>query len=87
MVAYYPWPALAAALIAATRSWRALFSASFTAAACTGLAQGQWRGLWTWWAPVIALLVATLVLARVPRPRDARDPGPEERPREMMIAR
>jgi hypothetical protein len=87
MVAYYPWPALAAALIAAASSWRALIPASVAAAACTGLAQGQWRGLWTWWAPVIALLLLTLVLARVPPRRDARDPGPEERPREMMIAR
>lgn len=87
MVAYYPWPALAAALIAATGSWRQLITTSLAAAACTGLAQGQWKGLWTWWAPVIVLLVVTLVLARVPRRPEARDPGPGERPREMMIAR
>jgi hypothetical protein len=87
MVAYYPWPALALALIAATDSWRRLITTSVAAAAVTGLAQGQWRGLWTWWAPVIALLALTLVLARVPRPRAARGPGPGERPREMMITR
>jgi hypothetical protein len=87
MVAYYPWPALALALIAATDSWRRLITTSVAAAAVTGLAQGQWRGLWTWWAPVIALLALTLFLARVPRPRAARGPGPGERPREMMITR
>jgi hypothetical protein len=88
MVAYYPWPALALALIAATGSWRRLITTSVAAAAVTGLAQGQWRGLWTWWAPVIALLALTLALARpAGRPRPARGPGPGERPREMMITR
>ena len=86
MVAYYPWPALALALIAATGTWRRLITTSVAAAAVTGLAQGQWRGLWTWWAPVITLLVVTLVLARPRRLEEARGTGPEERPREMMIA-
>lgn len=86
MVAYYPWPAVAVALIAATASWRALIATCVAAAAVTGLAQGQWRGLWTWWVPVIALLVLTLVLARLPPRREARDRGPGQRPHEMMIA-
>ena len=76
MVAYYPWPALALALIAATDSWCRLITTSVAAAVVTGLAQGQWRGLWTWWAPVIALLALTLALARAPRPRRPGGPDP-----------
>ncbi len=76
MVAYYPWPALALALIAATGSWRRLITTSVAAAAVTGLAQGQWRGLWTWWAPVIALLALTLALAR-PAGGRVRPGGPD----------
>jgi len=66
IVTYYLWPALAVALIAASRDWSRLVPASAAAVAMTLVSQGAWRGLWTWWAPTVALLVLTLVFARYP---------------------
>ncbi len=67
MVAYYLWPALAVALIAASRSWSRLIPASCAAAVLTLVSQLTWRGPWSWWVPMVAGLGLTLYFARVPR--------------------
>jgi hypothetical protein len=71
MVAYYLWPALAVALIAASRSWPRLLAVSAASAALTFGAQAPWRDPWTWWLPVTAGLALTLWLAHIPRTSDA----------------
>jgi hypothetical protein len=65
MVAYYLWPPLAVALIAAAGNWSRLTAASLTAATLTFVSQVSWRGPWTWWAPMIAGLGLALFFARV----------------------
>ena len=69
MVAYYVWPALAVALIPASRSWPRLVAAAVAAAALTFAAQLPWRDPWSWWLLMIAGLTLVLWLARVPRAR------------------
>lgn len=66
MVAYYLWPALAVALIAATGHWPRLLATSIAVAVITGLSQIPWQGPWSWWVPMIAGLAFILCLARVP---------------------
>ena len=66
MVAYYLWPVLAAALIAASRSWPHLIATSVATSTLTFVSQATWRGPWSWWAPMVAGLAVTLFLARVP---------------------
>jgi hypothetical protein len=66
IVAYYLWPALAVALIAASVSWRSLAATSFAATAVTLASQLSWHGLWSWWCPMIAGLALTLFAARTP---------------------
>jgi len=67
MVSYYLWPALAVALIPASRSWSRLIPASLAAAVLTLVSQLTLHGPWTWWTPMIALLGLTLYFARAPR--------------------
>jgi len=68
MVSYYPWPALAVALIpAATLSWPRLIGASVLAGGLTAAAQGPSHDVWIWWAPLVAGLAVMLALA-YPRP-------------------
>jgi len=76
MVAYYLWPALAVALIAASRSWPRLLAVSAASAALTFGAQVPWRDPWTWWLPVTAGLALTLWLAYTPRTGDQLSPAP-----------
>ena len=76
MVAYYLWPALAVALIAASRSWPRLLAVSAASAALTFGAQAPWRDPWTWWLPVTAGLTLTLWLAYTPRTGDQLSPAP-----------
>ncbi|MBV9452463.1 MAG: hypothetical protein JO345_41910 [Streptosporangiaceae bacterium] len=64
MVAYYVWPALAVALVAAAGSWSRLIPTGIAAAVVTFVAQAPWRDPWGWWAPVIAGLALTLFCAR-----------------------
>jgi hypothetical protein len=71
MVAYYLWPVLAVALIAAVRSWPRLAATSVAAVTITFASQISWRGPWAWWAPMIAGLGVTLFLARLPLRRSA----------------
>jgi hypothetical protein len=86
MVAYYLWPALAVALIAASPNWPRLIATSVSATALTFASQLSWRSPWTYWAPMIAGLALTLFLARIPPPavqdrqrvRERRDLSPTE---------
>jgi hypothetical protein len=66
MVAYYLWPVLAVALIAAVRSWTRLAATSALVVIITFGSQVSWRGPWAWYAPMIAGLAVTLFLARLP---------------------
>ena len=63
MVAYYLWPPLAVALIAAASSWPRLLFAGVAATLLTFFSQIGWRNPWAWWLPMIALLGLTLFLA------------------------
>jgi hypothetical protein len=86
MVAYYMWPALAVALIAASPNWPRLIATSGAATALTFASQLPWQSPWTYWAPMMAGLALTLFLARIPpaaaadRPqaRESRDLSPTE---------
>jgi hypothetical protein len=75
MVAYYVWPVLQVALVAASvRTWR-LFLAGLAAAGVTLAAQLSWHGAWGWWSLMLAGLAVVLALAwRVPAP-DSRVDG------------
>jgi hypothetical protein len=66
MVAYYLWPVLAVAVIAAVRSWARLAATSFVVTVITFASQVYWRGPWAWYGPMIAGLALTLFLARLP---------------------
>ena len=66
VVAYYLWPAVSAALIAAARSWSRLIPAALAATVLTFASQIAWHGVWAWWAPMMFLLALTLAFARFP---------------------
>jgi hypothetical protein len=66
MVAYYLWPVLAVAVIAAAGSWARLAATSFLVTVITFASQVSWPGPWAWYAPMIAGLAVTLFLARFP---------------------
>ena len=68
VVAYYLWPAMAVALLAACRSWSRLLPTAVVASVLTFVSQVAWHGVWVWWVPMTALLALTLLLARVPLP-------------------
>jgi len=74
VVAYYLWPAMAVALVVAAESWTRLVPAAVVATVLTFVSQGAWHGIWTWWAPMTALLALTLLCARIPLP--VRRPAP-----------
>jgi hypothetical protein len=69
MVAYYLWPVLAVALIAASRDWSRLAATSVAAVTLTFVSQVSWRSPWAWWVPMILGLALTLWLARPRRER------------------
>ena len=75
VVAYYLWPALAVALVAASESWSRLIPAGIVAAVLTFVSQGAWRGVWTWWLPMMVLLALTLLFARIPLRRTSTSLG------------
>ncbi len=70
MVAYYLWPGLAVALIAATWRWRRLIPTSVLAIAVSFGAQSTWRSPWGWWGLMIAGTALTLLFAGIPARRD-----------------
>lgn len=71
MVAFYLWPGLAVALIAATQHWRRLIPTATLAVALTFGSQSPWRSVWGWWGLTVAGLVLTLLFAGVPQRRTA----------------
>jgi len=74
MVSYYPWPALAVALIpAATLGWTRLVAASLLAGGLTAMAQGPSHSVWIWWLPLVIGLAGMLALSR---PRTGHAAGP-----------
>jgi hypothetical protein len=75
MVAYYLWPALAVALIAATRTWPRLLATSVIAAAVTFGSQSAWRSPWGWWGAMVAGLGLALFFAYVPLRRSSPQPA------------
>jgi hypothetical protein len=78
MVAYYAWPVFAVALITATTSWTRLVATSVLAGTLTFVSQVSWRSPWTWWLPMVAGLVITLLLAH---PRQPPEQAPSRRGR------
>lgn len=64
MVAYYLWPPLAVALIAACRDWSRLFPTGCVAVVLTFFSQIWWRNPWIWWTPMITGLALALFFAR-----------------------
>ena len=84
VVAYYLWPAVAVALVAAARTWSRLIPAALAATALTFVSQIAWHGVWTWWAPMMVLLALTLAFARFPLPW--RRPGHRGEPPSAMRA-
>jgi hypothetical protein len=65
MVSYYPWPALAVALIpAAYGGWVRLVVAGVIASGVTAQGQGPWHNVLAWWVPLVAGLLLLLVVSR-----------------------
>jgi hypothetical protein len=64
MVAYYLWPPLAVALIAASRHWSRLVPTGCAVVWLTFFSQTRWHNPWSWWTPMVAGLALTLFLAR-----------------------
>jgi hypothetical protein len=71
MVAYYLWPGLAVALIAAARNWPRLVATSAVAAAVSFGSQSSWRSPWGWWGFMVLGLALTLLFAYAPLRRPA----------------
>ena len=71
MVAYYLWPVLAVALIAAVRTWPRLAATSAAAVTITFASQVSWHDPWGWWVPMVAGLGLTLFFARLPPRQEA----------------
>jgi hypothetical protein len=77
MVAYYLWPGLAVALIAATRNWQRLVAASAVAEAVSFGSQSSWRSPWGWWGCMVLGLALTLFFACVPLRTTPPHPAPQ----------
>ena len=60
MVAYYVWPVLAVALVAASAGRTRLVVTATSASVLTLVGQAEWRGPWLWWATVVVGLGLTL---------------------------
>ena len=85
MVAYYPWPPLALALIAASRSWVRLVIAGSVATTLTFVTQDAWRNTWGWYAMVVVgLAVALWAASDWPLRSAPRQPLPE--PGQQFVA-
>jgi hypothetical protein len=69
MVAYYLWPPLAVALVAACRDWTRLLATGSVVVLLTFFSQVGWRNPWAWWTPMVAGLALALFFAWSPPPR------------------
>jgi hypothetical protein len=85
MVAYYLWPALAVALVTASRSWPRLITTSLAAVILTFISGAGWQGPWSWWALMVAGLGLTLFLARVPQRSAASQAALHPRPLQEAV--
>jgi len=65
MVAYYLWPPLAVALVAAARDWSRLIPTGAVAVVLTFFSQIEWRNPWSWWTPMVVGLALALYFARI----------------------
>jgi hypothetical protein len=65
MVAYYLWPPLAVALVAAARDWSRLVPTGCVAVVLTFFSQVQWPNPWSWWTPMVIGLALALYFARI----------------------
>lgn len=63
MVAYYIWPSLAVALVAASRDWARLVPGALAASALTFASQVSLGGPWAWWSMAVAGLALALFFA------------------------
>ena len=88
MVAYYLWPPLAVALIAASRDWARLLPVGVAATVLTFFSQVQWHNPWAWWVPMVTLLGLALFFARAKsgRARLATPPQVLPEPGEQFVA-
>ena len=75
MVAFYLWPPLAVAPVAATRSRQRLIATSVVVLAITLGSQIPWRSPWGYWAFMVAGLALTLSFAAGPEHLFGRKPG------------
>jgi hypothetical protein len=85
MVAYYLWPPLAVALVAACRNWARLLATGSVAVLLTFFSQVQWRNPWAWWTPMVAGLALALLFAWV-RPGARAAPQVLPEPGEQLAA-
>ena len=85
MVAYYLWPPLAVALVAACGDWARLLATGSVAVMLTFFSQVQWRNPWAWWTPMVAGLALALAFAWV-RPGARAAPQVMPEPGEQFAA-
>ena len=80
MVAYYLWPPLAVALVAAARDWPRLIPTGCVAVVLTFFSQIQWRNPWGWWTPMVFGLALALYFARIRTREPDAGPSPQVLP-------
>ena len=80
MVAYYLWPPLAVALVAAARDWSRLVPTGCVAVVLTFFSQIQWRNPWSWWTPMVMGLALALYFARIRTHEPDAGPSPQMLP-------
>jgi hypothetical protein len=83
MVAYYLWPPLAVALVAAARDWSRLVPTGAVAVVLTFFSQIEWHNPWSWWTPMVTGLALALYFAR---PRSYAAPQVLPEPGEQFAA-
>jgi energy-coupling factor transporter transmembrane protein EcfT len=80
MVAYYLWPPLAVALVAAARDWSRLVPTGCVAVVLTFVSQAQWHNPWIWWTPMVMGLALALYFARIRTREPDAGPSPQMLP-------
>lgn len=64
MVAYYLWPVVAVALVAAAAHRARLLHTAAVAVVLIAVSEFEWRGPWAWWSTVVTGSVLMLIAAR-----------------------